>query len=67
MFKKKASLYVCRITTLEQLEREVLALMADRTEKQIKISWQFSLQSARTKLNAHYEKVPSANQKFKTT
>ena len=56
-----------RIPTIEQLEREVLALVADRTEKQIKITWQFSLQSARSKLNSHYVKVHSANQKFKET
>ena len=56
-----------RIPTIEQMEREVLALVADRTEKQIKISWQFSMQSARSKLNSHYVKVHSANQKFKET
>ena len=56
-----------RIPTIEQLEREVLALVADRTDKQIKISWQFSLQSARSKLNSHYVKVHPANQIFKET
>jgi len=54
-----------RIPTIEQLEREVLVIVADRTEKRIKISWQFSLQSARTKLNSHYVKVHSGNRKFK--
>ena len=54
-----------RIATIEQLEREALAIVADRAEKRIKISWQFSLQSARSKLNSHYVKVHSANQKFK--
>ena len=56
-----------RIPSIEQLEREVLALVADRAEKQIKISWQFSLQSARSKLNSHYVKVHSGNNKFKET
>jgi hypothetical protein len=56
-----------RIPTVEQLEREVLALVAERKTKQIKISWQFSLQSARTKLNSHYVKVHSDNLKFKQT
>lgn len=56
-----------RIPTIEQLEREVLVIVADRTEKRIKISWQFSLQSARTKLNSHYVKVHSGNRKFKKT
>jgi hypothetical protein len=56
-----------RIPTIEQLEREVLALVAERKEKQLKISWQFSLQSARTKLNSHYVKVHADNLKFKET
>jgi len=54
-----------RIPTIEQLEREVLALVAERKVKQLKISWQFSLQSARTKLNSHYVKVHADNLKFK--
>jgi hypothetical protein len=56
-----------RIPTIEQLEREVLALVAERKTKHLKISWQFSLQSARTKLNSHYVKVHSDNLKFKKT
>jgi hypothetical protein len=56
-----------RIPTMEQLEREVLAIVADRNAKQIKITWQFSLQSARSKLNSHYVKVHSENSKFKIT
>lgn len=56
-----------RIPTIEQLAHEVLALVAERKAKQIKISWQFSLQSARTKLNSHYVKVHADNLKFKET
>jgi hypothetical protein len=56
-----------RIPTIEQLERQVLAIVADRKAKQIPITWQFSLQSARTKLNSHYVKVQSDNLKFKKT
>ena len=56
-----------RIPTIEQLEREVLALVAERKSKKIKISWQFSLRSARTKLNSHYVKVHADNLKFKET
>lgn len=56
-----------RIPTIEQLAHEVLALVAERKAKQIKISWQFSLQSARTKLNSHYVKVHADNLKFKDT
>jgi hypothetical protein len=44
-----------------------LAWMADRIAKCIKIDWQFSLLSARTKLNSHYVKVHSGNQKFQKT
>jgi hypothetical protein len=54
-----------RIPTLEQLEKEVLSLVAQRNADQIKISWQFSVQSARSKLNSHYVKVQPDNQKFK--
>jgi hypothetical protein len=56
-----------RIPTEEQLKHEVLSLVAQRKEKKVKITWQFSVQSARSKLNSHYVKVQSDNQKFKET
>jgi hypothetical protein len=56
-----------RIPTMEQLEREILSLVAQRKEHKIKINWQFSVQSARSKLNSHYVKVQSDNKKFKDT
>jgi hypothetical protein len=56
-----------RIPTIEKLEQEILTLVAERTEQKIKIDWQFSIQSAREKLNSHYVKVQSANKKFKKT
>lgn len=56
-----------RIPTQAALEQEVLALVAKRTAQQIKIDWQFSVQSARTKLNVHYVKVHPDNQKFQET
>jgi hypothetical protein len=56
-----------RIPTMEQLEREVLAIIADRTAKKAIINWQFSLQSARSTLNSHYVKVHPENNKFKIT
>ena len=56
-----------RIPTLEELEREVLAIIADRKGKQVKITWQFSIQSARSKLNSHYVKGHPDNEKFKET
>lgn len=54
-----------RIPTMELLEQAVLAIVSDRFAKKVKITWQFSLQSARTKLNSHYVKVHSGNAKFK--
>ena len=56
-----------RIPTMEQLEQEVLTIVADRNAKKAKINWQFDLQSARSKLNSHYVKVHPANSNFKIT
>jgi hypothetical protein len=53
-----------RIPTVEQLERGVLSLEAQRKADKIKITWQFSVQAARSRLNSHYVKVQSDNQKF---
>jgi hypothetical protein len=54
-----------RIPTFEKLESEVLALIAERKQKQIKINWQFSIQDCREKLNARYSAVNDTNSKFK--
>jgi hypothetical protein len=54
-----------RIPTIAQLEREILALVAERNSDKIKINWQFSIRSARTKLNSHYTAVQLDNKKFK--
>ena len=56
-----------RIPTIELLRSEVLALLEERSGKQIKIKWQFSVQAARTKLNAHYTRVHPQNEKYKET
>jgi transposase len=56
-----------RIPTIEQLEREVMALISERHEKRIKIHWQFSLEAARTKLSKHYHHVNPVNQKYRKT
>jgi hypothetical protein len=56
-----------RIPSIEQLRTSVLSLLAERSAKQIKIYWQFSIQTARTKLNSHYERVHPANAKYKET
>lgn len=54
-----------RIPSLDLLEREVLSLVAQRKADKIKITWQFSVQAARSKLNSHYVKVQSDNENFK--
>ena len=54
-----------RIPTREQLESELMAIIAERTAKRIKINWQFSLESCREKLNSRYSIVNEANAKFK--
>ena len=54
-----------RIPTIEKLEREILALVTERTAQHIQIDWQFSIQSARSKLNRHYTAVHDDNMKFK--
>lgn len=54
-----------RIPSIEELERNVLALVSERHSKQVKINWQFSIQSARSKLNSHYTAIHADNAKFK--
>lgn len=54
-----------RIPTIEQLESELMTLVAERAAKRIKINWQFSIATAREKLNSRYSIVNGANVKFK--
>lgn len=54
-----------RIPTIEQLASEVLAIVADRDKKGIKINWQFSIGVCREKLHARYSVVNESNSKFK--
>lgn len=56
-----------RIPSKEKLEREVLQIVKEREEKEIKINWQFSIQTAREKLNRHYQKVNEENAKYQIT
>ena len=53
-----------RIPTRDLLESELLAIIAERTEKRIKINWQFSIEVCRQKLNSRYSIVNAANSKF---
>lgn len=50
-----------RISSIEELDRQVQALVKERNELQIKVEWQFSISQAREKLSRHYEKVQSKN------
>jgi hypothetical protein len=52
-----------RIATMEKLRNEVVALLDERSDKAIKIHWQFSIQAARSKFNRHYTRVNEANRK----
>jgi len=56
-----------RIASKEELAREVLALVKERAEKAIRIEWQFSIESARGKLNRHYRQVNAENVRYQKT
>lgn len=53
-----------RIPTIAQLESELMALIATRTAKRIKINWQFSIANAREKLNSRYSVVNESNARY---
>jgi hypothetical protein len=50
-----------RIPSIEELDREVQALVKERNELGIKVEWQFSISQAREKLSRHYENAKSKN------
>ena len=56
-----------RIATKEELTQEVLAIVKEREEKAVKIEWQFSIESARNKLNRHYREVNDDNVQYQKT
>lgn len=56
-----------RIATKEELTTEVLSLVKEREEKGIKIEWQFSIESARGKLNRHYRQINAENAQYQKT
>lgn len=56
-----------RLATRELLTQEVMAIVKERGEKAIKIDWQFSIESARSKLNRQYQQVNSDNAKYQQT
>ena len=51
-----------RIPCMTQMAREVEAFRARREKQGVKINWQFSIQTARTKLARQYNKVNPKNQ-----
>jgi hypothetical protein len=56
-----------RIPSKEKLEKEVMQIIKERSEKQVKINWQFSIETAREKLNRHYKGVNPENAKYQKT
>jgi hypothetical protein len=56
-----------RIATKDLLDKEVMANVKERQKKKIKIDWQFSITSAREKLNRHYSQVQPKNSKYQKT
>ncbi len=50
-----------RVGSIEELDREVQALVRERNELQVKVEWQFSITQAREKLSRHYENAKSKN------
>ena len=56
-----------RIPSKEELEGEVMSIIKDREENEIKIDWQFSIEKARRKLNRHYEEINEENSKYNKT
>jgi transposase len=56
-----------RIASKEELTTEVLAIVKEREEQAVKIDWQFSIESARGKLNRHYREVNADNAQYQKT
>lgn len=56
-----------RIPTIERLTQEILSLVKQRHDLRIKVHWQFSIEHARSKLNAHYRRVNLENTKYQKT
>lgn len=56
-----------RIPTQMQLETQVLAWAAERNQRSVKITWQFTVDQARQTLNSQYTKVNQVNKKYQKT
>lgn len=51
-----------RITTKEEVEKQVLAFFKDREKNGKKINWKFNITEARKKMKSHYVKVNPINE-----
>ena len=56
-----------RIPTQTELEKEVLAWVADRNQAGVKIKWQFTVEQCRETMNKQYVKVNPLNKKYEKT
>jgi transposase len=56
-----------RVASKKELDRELMAIVKEREAKKVKIDWQFSIQSAREKLNRYYSQVNTDNAQYKRT
>lgn len=56
-----------RIPAQTQLETEVLVWAAERNQRSVKITWQFTVDQARETLNKGYTKVNPVNVKYQKT
>ena len=54
-----------RIPCIKKLEAEVLTFFKERSQRGIKINWQFTQEQARKKLNRRYAEVNPQNLKYK--
>jgi hypothetical protein len=50
-----------RIPSMDQLDEQIQHLVKERNQANASVNWQFSIESARTKLKRHYQKVNSNN------
>jgi DDE superfamily endonuclease len=56
-----------RIPSQARLAQELLTLVKERNDKQIRIHWQFSIPSARSKFNSHYSRLLPENKIYQLT
>ncbi len=56
-----------RIPSQARLAQELLALVKERNDKRIRITWQFSIDSARSKFNSHYSRLLPTNSVYQNT